>query len=215
MCSYRYWCFIGEIKDQQEEQKFRDLTMLAKAYLSLSHGNAAPERGFSLNKSVLQDREQMHEDTIIAIRMVKDAVLMYGKPENFPITRRLLDLCASSRKKYFLHLDVEKNQKELLAKQKQQENEKNEIRKKNTEKLSEIRKIESQIEEERLKLCVAEKLIEEGNESLSALLKLDGRLDKSSVMKSQIVINAGIDSAKKINSTIEGLKEKLKSMSTL
>lgn len=152
MCSYRYWCFIGEIKDQQEEQKFRDLTMLAKAYLSLCHGNAAPERGFSLNKSVLQDREQMHEDTITAIRMVKDAVLMYDKPENFPITRRLLDLCASSRKKYFLHLDVEKNQKELLAKQKKQDNEKNEIRRKNTEKLSEIRKIESQIEEERLKL---------------------------------------------------------------
>lgn len=115
MCSYSYWCFIGEIKDQQGEPKFREL--------SLSHGNAAPDRGFSLNKSVLQNREQTNEDTITAIRMVKDAVLIYDKPENFPITRRLSDLCASSRKKYFLHLDVEKNQKELLAKQKQQENE--------------------------------------------------------------------------------------------
>lgn len=133
---------------------------------------------------------------------------------NFPITRRLLDLCASSRKKYFLHLDVEKSQKELLEKQNKQEIEKNEIRKKKTEKLSEIRKIECQIEEERVKLCMAEKLIEEGNESISALLKREGRLDKSSVMKSQVIINAGIAKAKEINLTIEVLKEKLKSIST-
>lgn len=80
--------------------------------------------------------------------------------------------------------------------------------------MSEIRRIESQIEEERLKLRMAEKLIEEGNESLSTLLKGRGHLDKPSVMKSQVVIDAGIARAKEINSTIEELKEELKRAQT-
>lgn len=115
--SYSYWCFIGEIQDHQGQPKFGELTKLSKTYLSLGHRNAAPDRGFSLNRYVLQGREQLKEDTITAIRMVKDAISLYDKVEDFPINQRLIDLCASSRKKYFLHLDVEKHQRQLLTKE--------------------------------------------------------------------------------------------------
>lgn len=180
----------------------------------MSHGNAAPERGFSLNKSALQNREQLHEDTIVAIRMVKDAVLLYDKVEDFPITRRLLDLCSSSRKKYFLHLDVEKQQREALAKQKQNEIENREKQQKKSKSLAKIQDIENQISEENLKLKVADKLIDEGNQALSSLLIGDGKLDKSLVIKAQMVLHAGIERSKEIKATIEDLKKKMKSIST-
>lgn len=215
MDSFNYWCFIGEICDQQGEPKFGELTKFAKTYLSLSHGNAAPERGFSLNKYVLQGREQLHEDTITAIRMVKDAISLYDKIDDFPINRRLLDLCAASRKKYFLHLDVEKQQRESLAKENQKENEKRENRKKNSEKLTEKRLLENQIAEENCKLKVADDLIEEANETLSSLLLREGKLDKTLVMKTQVILKAGIEKSKEIKAIILELKKKIENLSNV
>lgn len=213
--SYSYWCFIGEIQDQQGQPKFGELTKLSKTYLSLSHGNAAPERGFSLNKYVLQGREQLKEDTITAIRMVKDGISLYDKVEDFPINQRLIDLCASSRKRYFLHLDVEKQQRKLLTKENQTEIEKRDNQKKKTEKLTDIRNLENQIAEQNLKLKVADKLIEEGNDDLSSLLLGEGKLDKTLVMKAQMVLNAGIEKSKEINTAIEDLKKKIKNISAV
>ncbi|KAJ6649103.1 hypothetical protein Bhyg_04336 [Pseudolycoriella hygida] len=210
--SYSFWRMIGGMKDQQNHLKFDDLSKLARTCLTLCHGNAAPERGFSFNSTMLQNREETKEDTIIAIRIVKDAILHYGKVEDFPITRRLLDLCASSRQKYFLHLEVEKQQREFSERQKQKEIENAEAQKQIKEKLSEVQSLENQIEEETLKLAVADNLIEEGTGSLSSLLLTNGALNKSSVMKAQMLISAGVEKSKTTNSNIKNLKLKMKNI---
>ncbi|KAJ6639528.1 hypothetical protein Bhyg_12274, partial [Pseudolycoriella hygida] len=47
--SYSFWRMIGGMKDQQNHLKFDDLSKLARTCLTLCHGSAAPERGFSFN----------------------------------------------------------------------------------------------------------------------------------------------------------------------
>ncbi|KAJ6645629.1 Zinc finger protein [Pseudolycoriella hygida] len=133
-----------------------------------------PERGFNINKLLLGNREQLKPDTITAIRVVRDAISIYNKVEDFPINRRLLDLCASARQKYFLHLDVEKQQKELELKEKQNQAKEDDIRKKKAESNVKVQKLETLIAEEALKLKVADRLIDEANESLSSLVEREG-----------------------------------------
>ena len=49
-----YWCQIGQLKDKRDRKKYLQLFALVKCVLSLSHGNSAPESGFSINKSMLE-----------------------------------------------------------------------------------------------------------------------------------------------------------------
>ena len=50
-----YWRQSGKLKDEQGRKKYPQLFALVNCGLSLSHGNSAPESGFSINKSMLED----------------------------------------------------------------------------------------------------------------------------------------------------------------
>ena len=80
---------------------YPQLVKLTQCVLSLSHWNSSPERGFSVNKRLLDVHGYaIYEDKIIALRVVKDAPLrVRGIPE-FPITRELLDSVSASWSKY-------------------------------------------------------------------------------------------------------------------
>ena len=63
-----YWSKIGKIRDDARQYKFKHLASLANFVLSLSHGNAAPERGFSLNKKLLDIHgTTIQDETITAL----------------------------------------------------------------------------------------------------------------------------------------------------
>ena len=55
--------------------------------LVLSHGNAEAERGFSVNKHILQDN--MKERLMIAQRVVHQAIAKAGKFTNINIDKQL------------------------------------------------------------------------------------------------------------------------------
>ena len=46
----KYWSQVGKILNESGNLKYPQLFQLAKAVLSLSQGNSAPECGFSINK---------------------------------------------------------------------------------------------------------------------------------------------------------------------
>lgn len=69
-----FWTNAGEYVDKDGQHIFREIAILAKHCLCTSHGNALPERGFSINKHLLQDRTSLKENTIIALRLVKQAI---------------------------------------------------------------------------------------------------------------------------------------------
>ena len=97
--------------------KYEKLCKLAFCVLLLPHGNPEPERGFSINKHLQQIHgSEIKEDTIVALRMVKDHILKYKGIMNVHISQGLLKSVNSAYQRYHAHLEAmkeeEKRQKE-------------------------------------------------------------------------------------------------------
>lgn len=58
-----YWREIFLLKDSNNRLKYMNLASLIKTVLILPHGNSDPERGFSINKSMIDINH--NEDTIV------------------------------------------------------------------------------------------------------------------------------------------------------
>jgi hypothetical protein len=161
--------------------------------LSLSHGNAAPERGFSVNNSLLsKKRLALGEQAICAERIVKEAVRLFGSVTNIPITKEMI---ASSRRayaEYALQLEKENNEKRLKdEEQRKQELISKEriivsVKKEALCKL--INEQEKRESEQKLEQETAKQLISEASTKLSVSLKNN---DLSGAKVAQVMLSAG------------------------
>ena len=80
----KYWSKIGELVGDKGCYMYQQLIALIKCVLSLSHGNAVPERGSSINNILLEAHGYtIKNDTIVALRIVKDEVRRVGGVVNF------------------------------------------------------------------------------------------------------------------------------------
>ena len=71
----KYWLKVLGLKNSVGVLKYGCLAVVVKACLSLPHGNADVERSFSANKRVVvTERASLDEDTICALRIVKEAI---------------------------------------------------------------------------------------------------------------------------------------------
>ena len=69
---------LENLCDSSDTVKFPILSAFMNCVLSILHGNSVPESGFSINKHILDIHgHSLKEDTIEALRVVKDAVLCY------------------------------------------------------------------------------------------------------------------------------------------
>ncbi|TKS66114.1 hypothetical protein D9C73_000170 [Collichthys lucidus] len=78
--------------------------------LLLSHGQASVERGFSVNKEV--ETDNMHEETMVAHRLVCDYVDLHGGVTKVPLTKELLVSVGAARSRYRVFLDQQRARKE-------------------------------------------------------------------------------------------------------
>ena len=63
----------------------------------IPHGNAEPERGFSVNKHLLKIHgSATKEETIVALRLVKDTLIQFRGVMNIQIPKELLKSCQES-----------------------------------------------------------------------------------------------------------------------
>ena len=98
--------------NEDDVLKYPQLFALAKAILSLSHGNVVPETGFSINKYLFSlHGDLIKEDTIVALELVKDELCLVGGLSNFKITRSLLQSVKESYTHYQAYLEAEKKVK--------------------------------------------------------------------------------------------------------
>jgi hypothetical protein len=106
-----------QITDLHGQPKFPSLGIVVKAALCLSHGQADIERGFSINKQVLEDWTTLSEQTLRATRTVKDVINRYdGSIVKIPITRKLLQAHKNSYQLYKDSPEAAKNDKEQALK---------------------------------------------------------------------------------------------------
>ena len=89
-CRLDDW-FIANVDDKLYE----DLFSVLKLVLILSHGNAAVESGFSVNKALLE--ENLSEKSVIAQRLVYDSILSAGGVFNVEIGPELLKCAKGAR----------------------------------------------------------------------------------------------------------------------
>ncbi|CAF4588684.1 unnamed protein product [Rotaria sp. Silwood2] len=109
-----YWKYIFAMKNSSGGTKFLILSKLVKSILSLSHGNADVERGFSENASLVSDdRWSLTNTSINGIRATKDAVKFYGSGKVHQVS--LLDSVKEAKSRY--HADQEKMQRFLKEKE--------------------------------------------------------------------------------------------------
>ena len=74
--------------------KYNTIAKLCHCVLLLSHGNADPERGFSLNKNVLAVHSfSIKEETLDAIRMVEDFIIRNNGVINIEISKEHCKVC--------------------------------------------------------------------------------------------------------------------------
>ena len=97
-----FWSHYFGLVNERGDSKYLELTKLIKAVLTLSHGSADVERGFSRSGRILgEDQALMSERVLDARLMVYDTLRLYGeKPERFVITKELLNLARSARSWY-------------------------------------------------------------------------------------------------------------------
>ena len=96
-----YWRQIGRLRDDKGALKYPQLFALVKWVLSVSHDNSTPESGFSDNKIMLEThRYTIYEDTIVALRIVKDELNRVGSVTKFNSDKELIKEVKLSYSKY-------------------------------------------------------------------------------------------------------------------
>ena len=92
------------------------LLLLFKTVASLSHGNSAPENGFSIIKFIIGlHGNSIQADRIKALRMVKDTILSHGSIFDVPITKGLLETVKLAKQWYNHDIENKRKLKETKA----------------------------------------------------------------------------------------------------
>ena len=95
------------------KQCYKKLWTVVKNLLTLSHGQATVERGFSSNKQVSVDNLQ--EGSFVALRQIDDYIKAVNGSLNVKITKDVICSAATARQMYMLYLEEEKKKKEKKA----------------------------------------------------------------------------------------------------
>ena len=110
---------------------------------SLSHGNSYPERGFSITKILLDTHgTTIDNDTIIALRFVRDHRHTIDGARNFNFTTKLIESCENAHSKYLVAEEKKKVQQEKETKRQEVEMEEKEKAKNRDCRLQNIESIQ-------------------------------------------------------------------------
>jgi hypothetical protein len=173
-----YWHRVMQMTDNRGDPKYPTLAAVVKMALSLSHGQADVERGFSINKHILNDRSLLSEKVLCATRTVKEVLVRHGSVTSVPITPALIAAYRGAYKLYKDDLELSKTQKaqeSAAGKRKERVDDQESIMKAKKRELEE-------------KQAQAEKLINEGTERLTMAVQSNNLTD---VLPSQALLQSG------------------------
>ena len=149
------------------ENQFKDLWYICKLIFTLSHGQSNVERGFSLNKEILQ--ENLKEKSLVAQRIVYDTLKVSNvKLDQFVIKPDLRKSCKLAYQRYRL----EQEKSKYCAKEKS----KSEKRKMKLEEINALKKQKLSLERTIDSLrdgIEKESLAAEKNQDLSCVAKVN------------------------------------------
>ena len=88
---------MSTVNGEDGKPKYVELARLMLTICTLSHGNADPKRGFSINKYLLVVHgRSTSEKTIQVVRFVKDFISLKGGEKNVKVSKPMLTECLLS-----------------------------------------------------------------------------------------------------------------------
>ena len=195
-------------------KKYQNLAYVAKAALTLSHSNAIPERGFSMNSALLRkDRLSLGEKTIVAERIVKDSIRVFGSVTAVPINKDIIEAARKAGSEYMLHLE-EKRKKEAVDLQQKIDVEKEkekakEIQQKKTSLLQQLQEEEKSEMKQMNELASAKELINESSIKISAAV--EGK-NMQTVKVAQMMLKAGNEKLQEVSQKLDAVRLKQKNI---
>ena len=100
--------FIDRLANKAD---LKELWKVVKLLLTLSHGQATVERGFSSNKEVMVENLAQH--SLVAQRVICDHVRSVGSVLRVDFSKELLLSAASGRQRYHAVLDEKRRETEV------------------------------------------------------------------------------------------------------
>ena len=194
---------MSRLVDSEGNLKFKTLSLFCLGILTLPHGNAEPERGFSINKTILAVHGfSLKEETPEAFRFVKDFIIKSGGGDEVEVTKELRKSCEASHSRYQFYLSQQKKEEEEEA-----------ARKKALEELERRKDETENLERERdilmKSIKVAENCIEEGNLELSAVT-MSKTLDREKSIAANTKITMGLKRKSELSQELDELEKKRK-----
>lgn len=184
------WFHVLNRRNALGNLKYCTLGKVVKACLAFSHGNADAERSFSANKdTVAAERSNLNEETITAIRLVKDGIRQSGKSaSDVQVTYDMINRTRSAHAKYKVFLDEQKKEQERKVQEKKVTEAKAAQREKEVKEKAEQEKEAKRNED---KLDVQDQQLKAEEENLHGVLKTaevllseaDDKLKKSIMQK--------------------------------
>jgi len=212
------WRHILDRRDSLGQLKYLTLGKAVKACLAFSHGNADAERSCSVNKKLVTDeRSSLSDDTIVAVRLVRDGIRHHGGSTNtVTVNKDMLQRARASYARYKDYLSKKKQDAEEAEKQKakkeekkkqlelekQQEEEGRRALKRKQETLeNKETELHAKEQQQHSVLKTAERLVAEAEQKLSAAMK-DKNMDQVAVAHAMFEA-----ASKKMKDANETLKE--------
>jgi len=97
---------VSQLPDGRGGKTYECLTHVAKAALTLSRSNAIPERDFSVDNVLLgKEKLSLGENTIVALRIVKDTIRLFEPETSVPISKDFLTSARKAHSEYQLYLE--------------------------------------------------------------------------------------------------------------
>ena len=207
---------LENLRDSSGSVKFTFLSAFMKCVLSFSHGNSAPESGFSINKHILDiHAHSPKEDTIEPLRVVKDAILRYPSLLDFRVTKKMLQNVKASRQRYQADLEAKRLLLEREAAKKGEEEQRrkelerqDELKKEHSKELETVKTVQSQTENG---ICIANDSVDEGNREFKELLSKKNATRKD-LQRAQSKIEMGIKRRAELLTEETILKKRLKEL---
>lgn len=193
------------VLNENGDKKFPQLFALVKCVLSVSHGNATPERGFSINKLILQHHgSRLGEHTLVSLRTTKDELCRIGGELNFPLTKELRNAVKNAYANYKVH----QAEKEALRKKEEEIQKRKDADAAEKEKRkTELQEINNEISKLQSYLQAANEIIHDGKESLDKALQAK-TLNRNDLQAAHSKMEVGLERKRKLEDQLNVLGEK-------
>ena len=183
--------------------KYEHLSFILRLLLTMSHGQSAVERNFSLKNNLEQDNQS--DDTIVARRICKDYMTANKiKPFEIVLDKALILAVKSARSKYVKHL-------EQVAEEKKRTEEESQLQISLKRKKEEIEQVERDIHTFAIGVKEAEKAVDEGGRALETLCKKQ-RTDKDQLLTIQAKITSSLKRKHELNDEMKVIVKKKKDL---